>query len=632
MLQVYNKYGQIKVVSSTSSSGVSSVSGVSPITSTGGSNPIISTLVTPNKLLGRYSPSTGPMQEILIGTGLSLVGNTLNSTSVVTANALTRVNDTNVTLTLGGTPATALLQNVSLTLGWTGTLADSRIASASVWNAKQDALNGTGFVKSTAGVISYDTSIYTPTSRTLTINGTTYDLSADRSWTIATSSGTVTSVGITVPIAFNVTPSTITTAGTFAITATGTASQYIRGDGQLATLPTASSGGSSISYYLNGGTSQGTILGSTYYQMSKIPVLGTGVNFSLAGNGLITQWITDALDPNRLEIPAGNWNFETYLNASSIGGTPAYYIELLKYDGSTFTSIANNSGTPESITNGTAIDVYLTSLAIPQTTLLVTDRLALRYYIVNSVGGRTITMHTQDSHLCQVITNFSGGVTSLNGLTANTQNLAVGTSGTDFNISSATDTHTFNLPDASATARGVITTGTQTIAGSKTFTSYPTIPANGGNSGQGAIIIDNGSGLLQVAYNGVYPNLTEIANIKGVTSPIQTQIDAVNVNVITITTAVSIDTDTTSGAYGQHGRHNKISNGANAINIQCVSTSNADFVASYEKIGSGTITFTAGAGITLTTLSGTAAMTGVAGSKACLSRNGSIYYLQITNY
>ena len=134
MLQVYNKYGQIKVVSSTSSSGVSSVSGVSPITSTGGSNPIISTLVTPNKLLGRYSASTGPMQEILIGTGLSLVGNTLNSTSVVTANALTRVNDTNVTLTLGGTPATALLQNVSLTLGWSGTLDDGRITSSGNWN------------------------------------------------------------------------------------------------------------------------------------------------------------------------------------------------------------------------------------------------------------------------------------------------------------------------------------------------------------------------------------------------------------------------------------------------------------------------------------------------------------------
>lgn len=60
--------------------------------------------------------------------------------SLITPAALTKVDDTNVTLTLGGLPNTALLQNTSLTLGWTGTLADSRITSASVWNAKQNAI------------------------------------------------------------------------------------------------------------------------------------------------------------------------------------------------------------------------------------------------------------------------------------------------------------------------------------------------------------------------------------------------------------------------------------------------------------------------------------------------------------
>lgn len=40
--------------------------------------------------------------------------------------ALTRTNDTNVTVTLGGTPTTALLQSVSLTLGWSGVLANAR--------------------------------------------------------------------------------------------------------------------------------------------------------------------------------------------------------------------------------------------------------------------------------------------------------------------------------------------------------------------------------------------------------------------------------------------------------------------------------------------------------------------------
>lgn len=64
--------------------------------------------------------------------------------------------------------------------------------SSTDWNyfsAKQSALSGTGFVKIAGTTITYDNSVYTPTSRTLTINGTAYDLSADRSWTISTGSG-----------------------------------------------------------------------------------------------------------------------------------------------------------------------------------------------------------------------------------------------------------------------------------------------------------------------------------------------------------------------------------------------------------------------------------------------------------
>ena len=60
------------------------------------------------------------------------------------------------------------------------------------------------------------------------------------------------------------------------------------------------------------------------------------------------------------------------------------------------------------------------------------------------------------------------GVTSLNSLTG-ALTLATGTSGNDFNIAAASSTITLNIPSASATARGLISTGAQTIAGSKTF-------------------------------------------------------------------------------------------------------------------------------------------------------------------
>ena len=235
---------------------------------------------------------------------------------------------------------------------------------------------------------------------------------------------------------------------------TGTTSQYVRGDGSLATFTQTGGGGSSVSYYLNGGTSQGTIGGNTYYEMSKTAVVGTNADFTINANGYIAQFVTDAGDPALLNIPGGNWNFEMFFSASSGGGSPSFYVELYKYNGTTLTLIASGSAVPESITGGTSIDLYVTALAVPTTTLTLTDRLAVRVYVTHS--GRTITLHTQDSHLCQVITTFTTGLTALNGLTAQVQNFAVGAGGSDFNISSVTDTHTFNLPTASATKRGAL--------------------------------------------------------------------------------------------------------------------------------------------------------------------------------
>ena len=303
---------------------------------------------------------------------------------------------------------------------------------------------------------------YVPLTRTLTINGTTQDLSANRTYNV----GTVTSVGLTMPAAFNVANSPVTSSGTLAVTGAGLVSQYIRGDGTLADFPGGGGGGgASISYYLNGSVNQGTFGGNTYYEMNKVPIFGAGTNFSINANGYIAQFITDAGDPGLLNIPAGNWNFELFFNASSSGGSPTYYVELYKYDGTTFTLIASGSTNPDAITGGTSVDAYFSTLPVPQTILTLTDRLAVRIYVTHS--GRTITLHTEDNNLCQIITTFTTGITALNGLTEQVQYFTTGTSGTDFNISSSVATHTFNLPTASATNRGALSTTDWTTFNSK---------------------------------------------------------------------------------------------------------------------------------------------------------------------
>ncbi|MBK7883525.1 MAG: hypothetical protein IPJ81_06800 [Chitinophagaceae bacterium] len=82
--------------------------------------------------------------------------------------ALTKIDDTNVTLTLGGTPATALLKASSLTLGWTGTLAPSR-GGTGVSNTGTITLGGNLV---TSGAFSLTLTLTNTTNVTLPTTGT----------------------------------------------------------------------------------------------------------------------------------------------------------------------------------------------------------------------------------------------------------------------------------------------------------------------------------------------------------------------------------------------------------------------------------------------------------------------------
>jgi len=102
------------------------------------------------------------------------------------------------------TQYTDALARASISLTTTGSSGASTYnSSTGVFNIPTYTITGLGGV---------------PASRTITINGTTFDLSADRSWTIT--AGSVTSVAMSVPTGLTVSGSPITTTGTFAVTLT----------------------------------------------------------------------------------------------------------------------------------------------------------------------------------------------------------------------------------------------------------------------------------------------------------------------------------------------------------------------------------------------------------------------------
>jgi hypothetical protein len=106
--------------------------------------------------------------------------------------------------------------------------------------------------------------------------------------------GTVTSVGLSMPSAFSVASSPVTTSGTLTVTGAGTTSEYIRGDGTLATFPTTISG-ITADNGLTANTSSNVRLGGTLLQNTtvdatsayQLTATGSFTDATLANNGVV---------------------------------------------------------------------------------------------------------------------------------------------------------------------------------------------------------------------------------------------------------------------------------------------------------------------------------------------------------
>jgi hypothetical protein len=92
-------------------------------------------------------------------------------------------------------------------------------------------------------------------------------------------------------------------------------------------------------------------------------------------------------------------------------------------------------------------------------------------------SGKLLWDATTGTFSCGVDAGAGGGITTLNGLTNSNQTLVAvaTTTGTDFSITNnGASIHWFNIPDASLTARGFVSTTSQSFAGVKTFTDLIT--------------------------------------------------------------------------------------------------------------------------------------------------------------
>ena len=106
------------------------------------------------------------------------------------------------------------------------------------------------------------------------------------------------------------------------------------------------------------------------------------------------------------------------------------------------------------------------------------------------------------------------GIVELNGLNSTIQNFSVGSSGNYFNISSSTQTHTFNIPLAGSASTGLVTNLAQTIAGNKTFSSDTIFSSQTSSTtkGTGAVSIYGGLGVSETitASNVVINNYSDL--------------------------------------------------------------------------------------------------------------------------
>jgi len=395
---------------------------------------------------------------------LALKQNSLTLTTTGSSGAATLIGATLNIPQYSGNPGT-VTSVAALTLGTTGTDLSSTVANStttpvitlnvptasasnrgvlsttdwSAFNGKQAALSGTGFVKSTAGTISYDTNIYLTANQSISLSGavtgsgttsiattlansvvgisnlsatgtpssSTY-LRGDNTWAIA--NGGITSVGLSMPSAFTVTNSPLIANGTIAVTGAGTTSQYIAGNGSLITFPTVptntsqliNDGDNGVSHFISLAdlpsnislypTNAASGINSYYRLVTSLtdPLYNTtAVNIPTGTIVASNQFIAGLISyPNIIVGNPGIFNITTIGNIQKTSGTgnAEFYFEVWKRtNGGTETLITTSGNTLPVVNSG--YTEFSASALWNDGSFLATDMIVLKFYGNHISGG-----------------------------------------------------------------------------------------------------------------------------------------------------------------------------------------------------------------------------------------------------
>jgi hypothetical protein len=185
-------------------------------------------------------------------------------------------------------------------------------------------------------------------------------------------------------------------------------------------IPNGGSGGGGLTYFLN---FQNTtdITPTTGLPTTPVPPSQLGISYS-TGSGttisndltqgsysLVCGFVTISGTPNLTNIPAGLWDFNIWAAVTGATGQTnqtQFQIRVYKYtSGGTYTSLANSDDVY--IYDPTNIAQYIGNVTIPQTTLLLSDRIYVELWAQKNVNQiRQVQFYFDSLHPSHVLTTI----------------------------------------------------------------------------------------------------------------------------------------------------------------------------------------------------------------------------------